>query len=212
MNVHPLERVASVAEMLDYPGADFLAGARKLAEFEAGLRMFVVAMEAMTPEGREELHTATFDLNPACVPYAGLHLFGEENFKRGEFMSALAARQAETGFDARRELPDHLANLLRFLPACGTEEARELTEFCILGPLTKMSEALAAENPYRLLLEELAALLVRAFPGVVAAPSPLEKARAAGAGCPVPATGGCSCGPVSLPSPADDFLAQPVLT
>ena len=55
------------------------------------LARFAAGMSPLTTDEREELYTATFDVTPACVPYVSIHLFGEENFKRGEFMAALHA-------------------------------------------------------------------------------------------------------------------------
>lgn len=76
-----------------------------------GFRAFVEE----TPPGRlEEIYTGTFDLDAACYPYVGYHLFGE-SYKRSLFMQQLKERYQAQGFMVEHELPDHLAVLLRFL-------------------------------------------------------------------------------------------------
>jgi nitrate reductase molybdenum cofactor assembly chaperone NarJ/NarW len=168
--------LTALAALLEYPGADFAArlaraaGPAPLARFEAG-------MSALSPDEREELYTATFDVAPACVAYVGIHLFGEENSKRGEFMAGLNARYEQAGFACPGELPDHLAVLLRYAADTDEAERRELVEFCLLGPLGKMIDALAGDNPYRALLEAVREVLQAAFPGVQPALSPLEQMK-----------------------------------
>jgi nitrate reductase assembly molybdenum cofactor insertion protein NarJ len=124
---------------------------------------------------REELYVATFDVNPRCVPYVSIHLFGEENFKRGEFMAALRARYAEAGFDAAGELPDHVGTLLRFAADLDGEERAALCRHVLLGPLGRMIDALDAEHPYRPLLEAAREALHAAHPGVIAEPAWFER-------------------------------------
>jgi nitrate reductase delta subunit len=141
----------------------------------------------MSPDEREELYTATFDLCPACVPYVSIHLFGEENYRRGRFMAALLERYAQEGFATGGELPDHLAVLLRFAAQTHAAEQRELTQFCLLGPLRRMQESLAEEHPYRALLELVEEVLKETHPGVAPAPCPMAgvgEGSAGGCGCP----------------------------
>lgn len=188
-----MKTIPLLADLLEYPGPGF---EEYLAAAEAVAGDFVRAMGLLTEGEREELYSATFDINPSCVPYAGIHLFGEENFKRGEFMAALFARYAETGFTSNGDLPDHVANLLRFSAAAGEAERRELMEFCLLGPLDKMTASLALDNPYRTLLETVQSTLKEAMPGISAAPSLLgQVGPCASAGC-------SSCGSVTQPGPA----------
>jgi nitrate reductase molybdenum cofactor assembly chaperone len=200
----------SLARLLEYPAADFesrLAQARErlcqqpvdpsdtLATPAArSLDRFADAMLAMPDGCREELYTRTFELSPACVPYVSIHLFGEENFKRGEFMAALHARYAEVGFCPGQELPDHLAILLRFAAATDDTERHELLEYCLLKPLGRMNGALAKDNPYLDLLETVQRLLDEMHPNAKAALSPLEQMRANGQLCNT-VSAGCHCGP-----------------
>lgn len=192
--------LTSLALLFDYPDGRFEAR----LEFALGahpseaLDGFARVMRTLPPEDREELHAATFEITPSCVPYVSIHLFGEENFKRGEFMAALLARYAETGFDRGDELPDHIANLLRYFDACDESERRELAAHCLLSPLEKMAEALSVENPYSALLAIAAAAVRAACPGVEAVPV------AKPSGTPAACAAGC-CGP----APSADGAANP---
>lgn len=171
----------TLARLLEYPAEqDYAAHSPALA--------------ALSQDEREELYTTTFDVTPACVPYVSIHLFGEENFKRGKFMAALNARYIAAGFNTYGELPDHIAVLLRFVAQIDEDERQEMIRFCLLGPLTKMIVALSAEHPYRALFENVRALFDVAYPGLQAPPSPLEQMQAHGTKCnaAVPACGGCS--------------------
>ena len=109
-------------------------------------------------------------------------------------MAALFARYQETGFDCGGELPDHVANLLRYLGRCEADEQRELAEFCLLGPLEKMIGALNDHNPYRLLLLSVSDWLMQEFPDALAVPMPGRSPGAAAIGC-----GGCSCDTTTTP-------------
>ena len=171
------DTLTALAPLLEYPGPDFEA--RSAAAPGEG----AAALRTLDPEGREELYTATFDVTPSCVPYVSIHLFGEENFKRGAFMAALHARYAETGFDPAGELPDHLAVLLRFAAGAGETERRELLQFCLLSPLARMIESLRPGHPYRTVLQDIEGALRSAYPDVVAAPSPREEMMQHGNGC-----------------------------
>lgn len=175
--------LAALAALLEYPGADVDV---RLAAAPAAA---AAALAALAAETREELFTATFDVTPACVPYVSIHLFGEENFKRGEFMAALHARYAQVRFDTRGELPDHLAVLLRFAAQTDAAEQRELAAYCLLGPMRRMLEALAADNAYRPVLEAACASLLRLCPDTQPAPSPLEQKQRHEAGAAAGCTG-----------------------
>ena len=167
----------ALARLLEYPDANF--STHCAAAPGAG----AVALAALEPAEREELYTAAFDVTPACVPYVSIHLFGEENFKRAEFMAALQARYAEVGFDPAGELPDHIAVLARFAAQAGEEERRELAEFCLLHPLERMIGSLREGHPYRTVLSDLRDTFRAAYPDLVAAPSPREQMLHHGAGC-----------------------------
>lgn len=110
------------ADLLEYPHPRTLEALREcealaaLASPEATalLRDFRAFVEGMPLPRLEEVYTSTFDLDPACSPYLGYHLFGE-SYKRSVFLLELQRRYRAEGFALGRELPDHLAIFLRFL-------------------------------------------------------------------------------------------------
>lgn len=188
--------LARLGLLLAYPGEGRLTGAGEVPGLD------LTSLEALSPDEREELYTATFDVNPRCVPYLSIHLFGEENFKRGEFMAALHRQYEMRGFDPGRELPDHIGVLLRYAAILEEPERRELVEFCILGPLGKLLASLDGAHPYRPLLVAADEALRTNYPGIRPALSPLEQMRQHGV-CPTSNPGGCSsCGPI-VDGPAD---------
>jgi len=191
-----MKQLLPLARLLEYPGSDFEAVLATAMDAE---EPFARIMRTLSQESREELFTATFDITPSCVPYAGIHLFGEENFKRGEFMAALSARYDEIGFSRNEDLTDHVANLLRYAIACDEAERRELAEFCLLGPLETMREGIHEENPYRILLQTVISTLKDALPGVQAAASPLQQGHQAA--CATTTSACATCGPLSEPEP-----------
>jgi nitrate reductase delta subunit len=168
-------RLTALARLLEYPRCELAALCQDAAT--TGLEQFVSAVSALSSDEREELYTATFDVMPSCVPYVSVHLFGEENFKRGEFMAALQARYQQAGFNTGGELPDHLSLLLRFTAETDESERSELVEFCLLGPVKTMVGVLAATNPYRYLLEAILDILREAYPGMQPAPNPANEMR-----------------------------------
>ena len=129
-------------------------------EAAATLRQFQTALGDPDAPAAEEAYLRAFDLFPLCVPYVSVHLFGEENYRRGEFMARLREAYAKVGFDPGPELPDHLSVLLRFALRLTPEERRELLELCLKAPLEAMRRALEkAQSPYRLLLQALGEII-----------------------------------------------------
>lgn len=190
----------ALGRLLEYPRGDF-AGLLEIAmevihDGGAQLAAFLTAMESRSGDEREELYTATFDVNPRCVPYLSIHLFGEENFKRGEFMAALHQQYETRDFEFGNELPDHIGTLLRYAATLEEPERHELMEFCILGPLGKLIASLADEHPYRALLNAADQVIRAAHPGIEPALSPVEQMRQHG-NCPTVSDGCSSCGPVT---------------
>src|SRR5690606_19213981 len=88
-----------LADLLDYPSGDYGGRVPGLCReigsacgAEAGqlLDMFAVEVLQIDADRLEEIHTRTFSLAPVCPPYVGLQIFGENNFKRGDFIAMLA--------------------------------------------------------------------------------------------------------------------------
>ena len=125
-------------------------------EGSASLAQFQKATEGWSKDEREEAYLRVFDISPVAVPYVSVHLFGEENYRRGEFMARLHQAFGEKGFECGGELPDHFALLTRFAGRLEGEEREELLSLCLKEPLVKMRVALEkAGNPYRHLLQAL---------------------------------------------------------
>lgn len=134
------------ADLLDYPRANPAEAARECAtrvaprspEAAALLREFA-AFAGDTPLGRQqEIYTANFELDAACHPYVGYHLFGE-SYKRSAFLLGLKERYRAYHLDPGTELPDHLAVVTRFL-SLNTDEgqAADLVVEALLPTLEKM--------------------------------------------------------------------------
>ncbi len=138
-----LERVA--------PGS-----ARWLAEFET--------YAGSTPPAEvEEAYARACDFRTDSALYVGWQLLGSD-VRRGMFMALLAGAYREHGFDAGRELPDHLPTLLRYLARTkpGPEEC-DLVDACVAPAAAKIAQALDAQkHPYGPVLRALAGFLEQA--------------------------------------------------
>ena len=164
---------AAFADLLSYPRGDLAAsgreclaaGARQCAALvgkgspsAAGLRRFAAWAEKASAGEAEEVYSATFDLDPVCVPYIGHHLCPDPA-RRNLFLGALAALYANEGFAPGEELSDHLTEVLRFLAVTRDADARiELIRDGLLPALAAMKASFAGTgNPYQPLIEALLA-------------------------------------------------------
>ena len=160
--------LAAMALLLEYPTPAVLGHAlfcrealeERFPEAAHELSAFVAWAANEPPEAVEETFTRTFYIAPVCVPYVGIHLFGEESFQRGAFMARLLDAFAERGFSAAPELPDHVTALLRFAHLLDSAELEDLVDYCLREPVERMAAKLAkTTNPYRHVLAALAAVL-----------------------------------------------------
>lgn len=150
--------LAHLAELLESPGADLLKqtsdgmGAMRAAIPEAAeaLERFAGEIAAMSQDRLQEHYTRMFELNPQCAPYLGVHLTGGDHLKRARFLAGLQEVYARAGFQPERELPDHLAVILRFAEAFDTEEWAEMVVWCFSPALASMYRLCEqAHSPYR---------------------------------------------------------------
>lgn len=168
------ETLGMFAELLRYPcggeadvaakGAAALSGEYPEA---ASLLEKVRSFFAEAPRERvEEIFTATFDLQATCAPYVGFHLFGE-GYKQRVFLAGMNALYSSRGFSAARELPDHIAVVLRFLAGpAEDEEGGILVEDGLIPALPKMIGKFGdAGNPYCDVLRALRSVLLSRFNG-----------------------------------------------
>lgn len=158
--------LALLADLFEYPDRGFSARAARIAAearmpaLHLHLEAFAAEIAALAPELIEEAHVRTFLVAPASAPYVGIHLFGEESFKRAHLMSRLIERFRALGFDPGNELPDHLGVLLRFARHLDAEEQSDLVRWCLTLPVTAMHRELAlTRNPYRHLLAAIVAAI-----------------------------------------------------
>ena len=164
MQVKPTNKGQSLntlATFLEYPRSDYFESlelastgltelrykqaSKTLEEFKKNINEFCL-------DELEELYTRTFDVAPVCSPYISVHIYGDENFDRGNLMATLQTKFDERGFSrSDNELPDHLAVLLKFCHYLTQEELDELIEFCLKEPVERMAESLKGSkkpNPY----------------------------------------------------------------
>ena len=143
------------ARMLEYPAGGTLQAAIKAQGLlidedpasAAQLKEFHDYAAALPPGRLEEVYTGTFDLDAACHPYIGYHLFGE-TYKRSIFLVELKQRYAAEGFVfSDSELPDHLAVILHFLATTRDEiQAQEIARDALLPVLDRMTGRAKSEG------------------------------------------------------------------
>jgi nitrate reductase delta subunit len=103
----------------------------------------------------QEIYSEVFDFRPETSLYVGHHLFGEE-IRRNLFMAQLRGQYREAGIPDMVELPDHLAEVLRFLAVATADDDRvELIRYCLLPAVQHLLHAFKSENPYTYLLQAI---------------------------------------------------------
>lgn len=120
----------------------------RFAKASESVARFCESINPLSNDQLEEVFTRTFDMAPICSPYISGHLYGADNFERGNLLTALSERYNEANFATNGELPDHIALLLRFSPEMDETEFSELVEYCLSKPLEDM-EINLTDNPYQ---------------------------------------------------------------
>jgi nitrate reductase delta subunit len=160
--------LARYGALLQYPGdevhalgVELLDALRQASAGAAdALAAFLEEARGMSRHALQEHYTRAFDLAPQAVPYLSVYLFGAESTQRGQFMAGLSLSYAQQGFDTGTELPDHVSLVLRYAPFAPAEEWEELRAWCLSPPVKQMARDLdRAQNPYRHLMQSLAAVL-----------------------------------------------------
>jgi len=143
------------ARMLEYPAGGTLQAALEAQGFlldehpeaAAQLKEFHEYAVSLPPGRLEEVYTGTFDLDAACHPYIGYHLFGE-TYKRSIFLVELKQRYSAAGFTfPDNELPDHLAVILHFIAITNDNtQAEEIVRDALLPVLDRMTGRAKSEG------------------------------------------------------------------
>ncbi len=146
-----------LAEMLDYPtqriAAQALEAAPALESANPAARPHIerfLQFCHVNPLSRlEEIYIQTFDLQAACCPSVGHHLFAED-LSRSLFMVKMKEHYG-SHVSYGNEPPDHITIMLRSLVVQDSvEEARDLIFLCLVPALRKMIALLPdSGNPYR---------------------------------------------------------------
>jgi nitrate reductase delta subunit len=148
----------ALANLLAYPQTDFMVMlddslAISSGELNSMLREFQLQAAQTGIPRLQEIYSETFDFHPETSLYVGHHLFGEE-IRRNLFMAQLREKYREAGIPDTIELPDHLAEVLRFLAVLAAGEDRaELIRYCLLPALQHLARAFRPGNPYMVLLQ-----------------------------------------------------------
>jgi nitrate reductase delta subunit len=143
-----LDRLAS---LFRYPDAGFAARLASASDDPEPVRAFAAAVADLPLAVLQERFVETFDLDPACAPELGWHLFGER-YERGEWLAGLRDDLRRVGLLEGAELPDHLVNVLRLLGRADPPRAAELAAFIAPALETLHGGLRRRESPYAHLL------------------------------------------------------------
>jgi nitrate reductase delta subunit len=130
------------------------------SEVATSLERFLNFIETNEFSRIEEAFTGAFDLQALCHPYVGYQLCGESQ-QRTMFMIKLRELYRQYDFVSGNELPDHLAEVLRFLGSINDHDCRrEIIHDGLLPALEKITQGIESDNhPYMTLLDALQAFL-----------------------------------------------------
>lgn len=156
------------AVLLSYPDAQVKEQAAVCAahmkeissEAATSLQSFLDFIETNDICRIEEAFTGTFDLQSLCHPYVGYQLCGESQ-QRTMFMLKLRELYQQYDFISGNELPDHLAEVLRFVGSITDQDCRlEIIQDGILPALEKITQGIESDDhPYVALLNALQSFL-----------------------------------------------------
>lgn len=159
------------AVLLSYPNARIveqtatcLAQIRQInSAAEAPLESFLRFVEGNDASLIEEAFTGTFDLQPLCHPYVGYQLCGESQ-QRTVLMLKLREIYQQFDFIPGNELPDHIAEVLRFIGSITDQSCcSEIIRDGLLPSIHKITQGIECDNhPYMVLLNALESFLQEA--------------------------------------------------
>lgn len=152
------QAISMLAPLFLYPRDDYafhLDLAREAAsgadsDADRSLDRFGRAIAEVDLPTLETVYTRTFDLGASCLPYLGAHLFDPESRDRARLMVGLRMTYRNSGYESEGELPDHIAEVLRFTSGFDVQEWSELVRLVLVPALTKMEKILeSTTNPFR---------------------------------------------------------------
>lgn len=196
------------AELFRYPDEDFAAQVNACQALlderypgaAAHMRAFTHYIQQCDADGREELYTKTFDVQPICYLDLGYVIFGED-YKRGAFLLHMQSEQKAHNNECGTDLSDNISNVFTLIarhpdqdfvnelavriiiPAVKKmimefETARVELKMKVLKKLHKaiIQEDLNQGNVYRNCLEALLEVLTKDFEEVSLAPAATDVA------------------------------------
>ncbi len=152
--VKNIEHYKNLADIIDYPRADFVSKVKKagesLTKYDtetiSNWDEFVQFLNITAPEKVEEIFLRTFDIQAVTTLDIGYVLFGDD-YKRGKLLANLNQEHIKAENNCGTELADYLPNLLRLLPKITDEEFREeLVAIIILPALAKIISEFDSKN------------------------------------------------------------------
>jgi len=126
------EHYCQLAELFDYPGADYVVRGQRLVgllresypDAAEEVERFLGGIPQETLD-LQELYTRTFDVQAITTLDIGYVMFGDD-YKRAELLSNLTREHKQVENDCRGELADHLPNMLRLIPRLVASEGADL--------------------------------------------------------------------------------------
>lgn len=156
------------AVLLSYPddsiGEQALTCVERLKQVNSGAVTFLESfrnfVDVNDPSRVEEAFTGTFDLQSLCHPYVGYQLCGESQ-QRTIFMLKLREIYQQFDFVPGNELPDHVAEILRFIGHTTDQNCRiEIIRDGLLPAIDKITNGVECDDyPYMSLLNALECFL-----------------------------------------------------
>ncbi len=131
------------ADLLSYPREDYKQIAEQCytsvtGQIKSKLSMFMEYVQEHSLDELQMNYTSIFELNFHIAPYVGYYLFGE-SYLRSMFLVELSSRFKKNGYYIDKELPDHLAVILKFIALNPTSQlSEELTESALIPALRRI--------------------------------------------------------------------------
>jgi nitrate reductase assembly molybdenum cofactor insertion protein NarJ len=140
-----LTHYQAIGDLFEYPDLEYPQRVRKVMDLLDGnypkavaeLEQFLELLPERELRTMQELFTRSFDVQAITTLDVGYVLFGDD-YKRGELLANLNREHLEVKNDCRRELADHLPNIIRLVGKLKNGDlADELVEE-IIAPAVSM--------------------------------------------------------------------------